>query len=209
MNKFHWLHLLLKIFCNMCIVIIRCPACGVIDLKTSLSNITKPFSYMIKRILKKLTSSEEILTWNEKHFSFFVKGYHWNKFWECESPTSRNRFKNDQNGPLIWRNIFCLSMFRSSNWYSISVYNLIVEHWQHNRENHVPRWRCSIIICFYKCFLKSVDNLYHQQDSVEIVRIVEQTARPNIYLLKWKKANHFIEKNSFCTSSLVGLAFTY
>ena len=77
-NFIAWLHLLLKILGNICIGIFHSPVCGAIDLKTSLGFITKPFSYMIKKILKKIISEGEILTWNEKNFSLFLKACNWN-----------------------------------------------------------------------------------------------------------------------------------
>ena len=34
---------------------------------------------------------KELLTWNKKHLSLFIKGFHWSKatFMEVESPTLR------------------------------------------------------------------------------------------------------------------------
>ena len=71
-----------------------------------------------------------------------------------------------------------------------------------------PKWRSCIVLRFYEIFFEKYDNLYQQQDSAKIVCIVGQSQKPNIVLLKYKKAINLIEKNSFCTNSFVGLFFT-
>ena len=43
------LSLLLDILDNMCILIICCPVCDVINLEINLSSLYKPFSYLTKK----------------------------------------------------------------------------------------------------------------------------------------------------------------
>ena len=47
-NLLAWLPLLLEILGNMCIVIIRCPVCDVINFENNISFLNKPFFDIIK-----------------------------------------------------------------------------------------------------------------------------------------------------------------
>ena len=61
-----WLPLLFEILVNMCIAIVYEPGCDVIYFESNLIFLTKPFSYMNKKLRK------ELLTWNKKHFLSFL-----------------------------------------------------------------------------------------------------------------------------------------
>ena len=73
-----WLPLLLEIFGNMCIAIVCWPGCDVINFKTNLTFLIKPFSCMTKRSRQKLRISwkrKELLRWNKKHFLLFLSDF--------------------------------------------------------------------------------------------------------------------------------------
>ena len=73
-----WLPLLLEIFRNMCIAIVCWPGYDVINFKTNLTFLIKPFLYMTKRSRKKLKISwkrKELLRWNKKHFLLFLSDF--------------------------------------------------------------------------------------------------------------------------------------
>ena len=75
-----WLPLLLEILVNRCIAIVCWPGCDVIEFEIDLIFLIKPFSYMLslKNIKTKILISwerKELLTWNEKYFASFLKGF--------------------------------------------------------------------------------------------------------------------------------------
>ena len=73
-----WLPLLLEIFGNMCIAIVCWPDCDVINFKTNLTFLIKPFLYMTKNARQKLKISwerKELLRWNKKHFLLFLSNF--------------------------------------------------------------------------------------------------------------------------------------
>ena len=53
-NLVVWLLLLLELFGNMCILIIRLPVCDVMNFEINLSFLTKPFSYKTKNVKAKI-----------------------------------------------------------------------------------------------------------------------------------------------------------
>ena len=75
-NLIAWLPFLLEILGNICIAIICCPACSVINFVINHSRLIKPFSYIIKNSGQKCNyfQNEEssFLAWNKKHFSSFL-----------------------------------------------------------------------------------------------------------------------------------------
>ena len=85
-NIIFWLSLLLEIFGNMYIIVICFPVHDVITFESNLNFLIKPFSYMTEKIRTKTQSSRErkisrerkkLLRWNKKHFSSFLKEFHW------------------------------------------------------------------------------------------------------------------------------------
>ena len=78
LTKFHaWFPLLVEILGNMCIVIICCPVCDIINFWIS-PNLIKPFFYIIDNPGQKRKISQErkeLLTWNKKRFSSVLKGF--------------------------------------------------------------------------------------------------------------------------------------
>ena len=73
-----WLPLLLEIFGNMCIAIVCWPDCDVINFKSNLTFLIKPFLYMTKKARQKLKISwerKELLRWNKKHFLLFLSDF--------------------------------------------------------------------------------------------------------------------------------------
>ena len=84
-NFVAWWPLLLEILSNMCIVIICCPVCDVINFEIKHSFLIKTFYIHNQKVRTKLEISQELkelLTWNLtwKHFSSFLKGFHWSNF---------------------------------------------------------------------------------------------------------------------------------
>ena len=51
-NFIVWLNLPYEILSNMCISVVCCAACDIINFKTNLSFLIKPFSFMIKSVKK-------------------------------------------------------------------------------------------------------------------------------------------------------------
>ena len=71
-NFIFWLPLLLEILDNICIIIICCPVCDVINFEINLSFPIKPFFLCNLKVRTKSYISQEwneLLTWNKKRFS--------------------------------------------------------------------------------------------------------------------------------------------
>ena len=77
-NFIVWLSLVLEILGNRCIVIICCPVCDVINFEIHHSFLIKPLFYITKKSgTKKLSQKrKELLMWNAKGFSSFLKGFY-------------------------------------------------------------------------------------------------------------------------------------
>ena len=74
------LPLLSEILDNMRIVIVYKPSCDFINLKLSLIFLIKLFFLQDQKVKTKIEISweqKELLRWNKKYFSSFLKGYHW------------------------------------------------------------------------------------------------------------------------------------
>ena len=82
-NSIVWLSLLLEILGNMCIAFIWFTGCDVISLETNLIFLIKPFFYMTKNSIQKFN----ILRWNKKNFSSFLKGFQSINFLRHKSAT--------------------------------------------------------------------------------------------------------------------------
>ena len=81
-NFIVWLSLLLEILGDMCIAILCCLVCDAINFEINHSFLIKPFFYITKKPRHKNKISQErkqLLTWNKKHFSSPLKGFHWSK----------------------------------------------------------------------------------------------------------------------------------
>ena len=117
-----WFLLLLEILGNMCIAIVCEPGCHVINFQINIILLIKSFLYITEKVnTKNSLSSEqkELLKWNKKHFSSFLKGFQlskivsdviecafkenwWNKL---ETPLSKRTFPFSTN-PLFLSNFF-------------------------------------------------------------------------------------------------------
>ena len=79
LNFIVWLTLVIETLGNMCIVIISFPDCDVINFKSNLGFLIKPFSYMTKNfrtIIYISSERKESFGWNKRYFSVFLKGFH-------------------------------------------------------------------------------------------------------------------------------------
>ena len=89
-----WLPLLLEIFGNMCIAIVCWPGFDVINFKTNLTFLIKPFLYMTKMSRQKLKISwkrKELLRGNKIHFLLFLSDF---KSPKCLSDIRHYMMKN-------------------------------------------------------------------------------------------------------------------
>ena len=102
-NFIAWFPLHLEILgnINMCIIIICCLVCGVLNFETNLNLLNKSFFYITKQSIQK---RKELLTWNKKAFFIIFK----------EFLVVRN-FLRPESGPLNEKNphmlIFILQYF--------------------------------------------------------------------------------------------------
>ena len=95
-----WLTLLLEILGNICIVIIYCLVCDVIDLEIKHSFLIKLLFYLNKKSehkCKYLKNEKSFSKWNKKHFLSFVKGFHFKVkeniyFWWWKSNFNGSQF---------------------------------------------------------------------------------------------------------------------
>ena len=75
-NSIVWLPLLLEMLGDMCIVIICCPVCDVINFEINHNFLTVFVrNQTFKTKMKISQEQKELLTWNKKHFSSFLKGF--------------------------------------------------------------------------------------------------------------------------------------
>ena len=76
-NLIVWLPLLLEILGNRSFAIVCFPGCDVINFEINLISLIKPFFYMTKKSRQKFKYLEnvkkELLRWNKKQFSSFLK----------------------------------------------------------------------------------------------------------------------------------------
>ena len=72
LNFIAWLSFLLEILGNMCIVIICCPVCEVINVEVNHSFLIKPFSYITKKSEKIVNISRTKTAFNMKQKEFFI-----------------------------------------------------------------------------------------------------------------------------------------
>ena len=72
LNFIAWLSFLLEILGNMCIVIICCPVCEVINFEVNLSFLIKLFSYITKRSEKIVNISRRKTAFNMKQKESFI-----------------------------------------------------------------------------------------------------------------------------------------
>ena len=86
-NFIVWLHLRLQILGNMCIVIISCPVCDVINFEIKLNFLIKSFSYIAKKSGWKLIFLE-----NKKSFQHEIK---------LIKIIKNTNFKNNKNKIII------------------------------------------------------------------------------------------------------------
>ena len=104
LNSFVWLPLLLEILGNMYIVIICFPVSDI-KFEINLNFLIKPFTYMTKKLRPKIKISQErkeLLRWNKKHVSSFLKGFQWlnNDWWSVKTG---EKLKNWWKGFEIYR----------------------------------------------------------------------------------------------------------
>ena len=82
-NFIVWLLFLIEILVNMCMIIFCFPGCNVMSFEINLIFLIKPFLYMTKKWTKFLNilRKKRTLKWSKskKHFSLFLKGFHWRK----------------------------------------------------------------------------------------------------------------------------------
>ena len=79
LNFIVWLHLLLKILDNMCIVIVWFLYCDVANFEINLSFPIKLSFYMTKNLRTKTRISQErieLFGWNKKHFWSFLEDFY-------------------------------------------------------------------------------------------------------------------------------------
>ena len=81
-NFITWLSLLLEILGNMRIAIVCYPGCDVMDFEISLTLLIEQFFLHDQKVMTKTWISwerKELLRWNKKHFSSFLKGFQLSK----------------------------------------------------------------------------------------------------------------------------------
>ena len=79
LNFIVWVHLLLKILDNMCIVIVWFLDCDVANFEINLSFLIKLSSYMTKNLRTKTRISQErieLFGWNKKHSWSFLEDFY-------------------------------------------------------------------------------------------------------------------------------------
>ena len=120
-NLVVWLPLLCDILSDMCIVIIWQSGCDAINFEINLIFLTKPFFLHDQNVKTKIYiywEQNELLRWNKKHFSSFIKSFHWNlqnNFLEGESSTLSNSFK------VMFENINVIRIF----WEPLDFYSIL------------------------------------------------------------------------------------
>ena len=81
-NLIVWLPLLREILGNVCIAIVYYPGYDVMDFKINLIFLIEPFSQHDQKVMIKIYiywERKELLRWNKKHFSSFLKGFQLSK----------------------------------------------------------------------------------------------------------------------------------
>ena len=77
-NFIAWFSLLLEILSNICVVVACYPGCDVMDFETNFIFLIEPFFLHDQKVMTKTLicwERKELLRWNTKHFSSFLKGF--------------------------------------------------------------------------------------------------------------------------------------
>ena len=147
-----WLHLLLKIFGNMCIVIICCPVCDAMNFKINHSFLIKPFLIRTKKSGQKCKLlNNEKRSWHEMKNIFYHS-------WKAFIGVNKNKFFGRGESNFNAGVIICISIYLGvPEWQSISTF--LCSHYWSQKIKLLPKYhQCitvslslSVSVCLCTC----------------------------------------------------------